>query len=54
VIGLEAHADEAVKWLTAEEVAERLNIKRETVYAYVSRGRLASRRSEDGRGSRRA
>jgi citrate synthase len=51
VIGLEAHADEAVKWLTAEEVAERLNIKRETVFAYVSRGRLASRRSEDGRGS---
>ncbi|HEY4099185.1 MAG TPA: citrate synthase [Baekduia sp.] len=41
----------AEKWLTAEEVAGRLNIKRETVYAYVSRGRLASRRSDDGRGS---
>lgn len=37
-------------WLTAEEAAARLKVKRETIYAYVSRGRLASRRSEDGRG----
>lgn len=48
---METHAGSTGQWLTAEEVAERLNIKRETVYAYVSRGRLASRRSEDGRGS---
>jgi citrate synthase len=39
------------RWLTADEVAERLHVKRETVYAYVSRGRLSSRRSDDGRGS---
>jgi citrate synthase len=38
-------------WLTADEVASRLNVKRETVYAYVSRGRLASRRESGGRGS---
>ena len=37
-------------WLTAEEAAARLKVKRETVYAYVSRGRLASKRSDDGRG----
>ena len=37
--------------LGTEEVARRLGVKRETVYAYVSRGRLASRRSDDGRGS---
>ena len=28
--------------LTAEEAAARLGIKRETLYAYVSRGRLRS------------
>jgi citrate synthase len=39
------------RWLTADEVAVRLNVKRETVYAYVSRGRLPSRQSPNGRGS---
>jgi citrate synthase len=39
------------RWLTADEVAVRLNVKRETVYAYVSRGRLPSRHSPNGRGS---
>lgn len=39
------------RWLTADEVANRLNVKRETVYAYVSRGRLPSRQSPNGRGS---
>jgi citrate synthase len=38
------------QWITAEEAANRLRVKRETIYAYVSRGRLASRRSDDGRG----
>ena len=30
--------------IPADEVAARLDVKRETVYAYVSRGRLPSRR----------
>lgn len=37
--------------LTVERVAERLGVKKETVYAYVSRGLLTSRRSADGRSS---
>lgn len=37
-------------WLTAEEAAARLRVKRETVYAYVSRGHVESRRSDVGRG----
>lgn len=38
-------------WLTAAEAAERLGVKRDTVYAYVSRGFVQSRRSDDdGRG----
>lgn len=35
--------------LNAEEVARRLGIKRETVYAYVSRGLLHSRRDDGSR-----
>ncbi|MEW1719202.1 citrate synthase [Streptomyces sp. NPDC093109] len=37
--------------LTTREVAARLGVKPETVYAYVSRGRLAARRDPTGRGS---
>ncbi|MGW7366360.1 citrate synthase [Streptomyces sp. NPDC054841] len=37
--------------LTTREAAERLGVKPETVYAYVSRGQLASRRDPAGRGS---
>ncbi|ARZ67439.1 citrate synthase [Streptomyces sp. HU2014] len=37
--------------LTTREVAERLGVKPETVYAYVSRGQLTSRRGQGGRGS---
>ncbi|MFJ1748551.1 citrate synthase [Streptomyces sp. NPDC088116] len=37
--------------LTTREAAERLGVKPETVYAYVSRGQLASRREPAGRGS---
>lgn len=37
--------------LTTRETAELLGVKPETVYAYVSRGQLSSRRSPGGRGS---
>ncbi|MGW0555316.1 citrate synthase [Streptomyces sp. NPDC002926] len=37
--------------LTTREAAERLGVKPETVYAYVSRGQLSSRRDPAGRGS---
>lgn len=37
--------------LTTRETAERLGVKPETVYAYVSRGQLSSRRAPGGRGS---
>lgn len=37
--------------LTAAEVAARLGVKRDTVYAYVSRGLLDSERAADGRTS---
>ncbi|MHC0428736.1 citrate/2-methylcitrate synthase [Streptomyces sp. O3] len=37
--------------LTTREAAERLGVKPETVYAYVSRGQLTSRRGPGGRGS---
>jgi citrate synthase len=38
-------------WITAEAAAQRLGIKRATLYAYVSRGLLVRRRAPDGRGS---
>ncbi|TCK26046.1 citrate synthase [Pseudonocardia endophytica] len=41
-----------MQYLTAAETAERLGVKRETVYAYVSRGLLTSVRSAERRGSR--
>ncbi|MGW6205827.1 citrate/2-methylcitrate synthase [Streptomyces sp. NPDC055089] len=37
--------------LTTREAAERLGVKPETVYAYVSRGQLTSNRAPGGRGS---
>jgi len=37
--------------LTTDEVAHRLGVKLATVYAYVSRGLLSSRRNADGKGS---
>ncbi|MEE6263101.1 citrate synthase [Plantactinospora sonchi] len=37
--------------LTTEEVARRLGVKKETVYAYVSRGLLSSHRNGDGKES---
>src|SRR4051795_4742899 len=37
--------------LTTEEVARLLGVKPATVYAYVSRGLLSSRRNADGKGS---
>ncbi|MFF7414427.1 citrate/2-methylcitrate synthase [Streptomyces lydicus] len=37
--------------LTTREAADRLGVKPETVYAYVSRGQLTSRRESGGRGS---
>ena len=36
-------------FLTAAEAAERLGIRKETLYAYVSRGLVASMQSQDGR-----
>src|SRR3954454_7107585 len=37
--------------LTTHEVADRLGVRLQTVYAYVSRGVLTSQRSTSGRGS---
>src|SRR3954447_20343395 len=37
--------------LSTDEVARRLGVKPSTVYAYVSRGLLTSRRNADGKGS---
>lgn len=45
------HLSPTPEWLTVSEAAERLGVKRETIYAYISRGRLTSRPSDDGRGS---
>lgn len=44
------HAAEAER-LTTREAAERLGVKPATLYAYVSRGLLTSRRGPGGRGS---
>ncbi|MGW1209710.1 citrate synthase [Streptomyces sp. NPDC002499] len=41
----------AERRLTTKEAAEVLGVKSETVYAYVSRGQLSSRRVPGGRGS---
>ncbi|MFI7502551.1 citrate synthase [Streptomyces sp. NPDC049687] len=41
----------AERRLSTKEAAELLGVKPETVYAYVSRGRLSSRRAPGGRGS---
>src|SRR5579875_3697265 len=38
-------------WITAEAAAQRLGVKRGTLYAYVSRGVLVRRRAPDGRAS---
>lgn len=47
----EPRPDLADQRLTTKEVAELLGVKPETVYAYVSRGQLSSRRVSGGRGS---
>lgn len=39
---------DALPRLTAEQTAERLGVKLETLYAYVARGRLARERTADG------
>ncbi|MFI6122232.1 citrate/2-methylcitrate synthase [Streptomyces sp. NPDC051064] len=44
-------AEGAPHRLTTREAAERLGVKSETVYAYVSRGQLTSKRNPGGRGS---
>lgn len=49
---MRARVEVAVQYLTVAETAERLGVKRETVYAYVSRGLLTSVRSAQRRGSR--
>jgi citrate synthase len=41
----------ADRLLTTDEVARRLGVKKATVYAYVSRGLLGSRRNADGKES---
>ncbi|MEV6304688.1 citrate synthase family protein [Actinoplanes sp. NPDC051861] len=41
----------AAELMTTDEVAERLGVKPATVYAYVSRGLLSSRRNADGKKS---
>ena len=40
---------EGVEYLSADEAAEALGVKRETLYAYASRGRLRSYRRGTGR-----
>jgi citrate synthase len=47
----EPAAGPAERRLTTKEAAEVLGVKSETVYAYVSRGQLSSRRVPGGRGS---
>lgn len=40
---------DGIEFLTAGEAAERLGVKRETLYAYASRGRVRSFRRGMGR-----
>ncbi|MFI5680822.1 citrate synthase [Streptomyces cellulosae] len=47
----EPHTGAAGQRLSTKETAELLGVKPETVYAYVSRGQLSSRRVPGGRGS---
>ncbi|WP_030314121.1 citrate synthase [Streptomyces sp. NRRL B-3229] len=47
----DAHPGSAEHRLSTKEAAELLGVKPETVYAYVSRGQLSSRRVPGGRGS---
>ncbi|MEU3839745.1 citrate synthase [Streptomyces sp. NPDC028635] len=47
----EPHPGHPGRRLTTKEAAELLGVKPETVYAYVSRGQLSSRRVPGGRGS---
>lgn len=47
----EAAQDAGGKRLSTREAADRLGVKPETVYAYVSRGQLTSRREPGSRGS---
>ena len=42
---------EETERLSTRQVADRLGVKPETVYAYVSRGLLRSHRESGGRGS---
>lgn len=49
--GSRSDVDGTGGWLTAAQVAEVLGVKRETVYAYVSRGILHRRMALDGRTS---
>lgn len=46
-----AHGGHEGRRLSTRETAELLGVKPETVYAYVSRGQLTSRRDPGGRGS---
>src|SRR3954452_14261824 len=39
-------------WLTAAEATARLDVKPQTLYAYVSRGLIRRERASDGRTSR--
>jgi citrate synthase len=40
---------DGIEYLTAEEAAAALGVKRETLYAYASRGRVRSYRRGTGR-----
>src|SRR5690242_1111291 len=50
--GSMAAAERTDNWLTAAEATARLGIKRETLYAYVSRGLVRSERVPGTRSSR--